>query len=56
MGMVGKPTTEEGAQTHFCQRREGVGVCPGMGSQLWDSAGRGRQRRAELTWRGTGGV
>lgn len=48
MGTVGKPTTEEGAQPLFCQGREGVGVCPGRGSQLWGSAG-----RAELTWPGT---
>lgn len=46
MGMVGKPTAEEGAQTHFCQGREGVGVCPSWAlscGTLQGGAGKGGQ-------------
>lgn len=51
MGMVGKPTTEEGAQPHFCQGREGVGVCPGRGSAVGQCReGQARKGRAHLAW------
>lgn len=53
MGTVGKPAAEEGAQTH-CAREGGRGC--GMGSQLWDTAGRGRKGGQSSPGWGRGGV
>lgn len=51
IGMVGKHTTEEIFRPTYAGGRRVRVYTPGMSCQLWDSAGRGRRRAADLTGR-----